>query len=314
MGYIVNQKVSFLGSGFMGDCPGKYLIKLMKGGERVPSDASSQCPTTEYSQKRKNVKFDMTKTQLQGYVRGQFGVDLREFLKQKAEVEHLHDYEIATILGVDNAFIGKLRKRYGIRKANGFRRRFERTHGKGALSTFKEIIENPDHSLADVAKHFGFSRENARQVYKKIYGRPHTRLFRRKLQARKRKALNARMKSKRLGSLMKVTKKMKALGFSPLIRNDGSVFTIIANGHKLGFRCASRPVFVGTRRYFRISQIGGASKRYDFLICLCRNNGKSACYVIPNHAMPKHGVHLLPEARPRESKYAQFKDAWHLLA
>jgi len=255
----------------------------------------------------------MTKTQLENDVRRQFGVDLLDFLKQKTEVEHFHDYEIATILGVDNACIGKLRKRYGIRKANGFPRRFERTYGKGAIDTFKEGIEDPDRSLADVAKHFGFSRENARQVYKKIYGRPYTKAFRKKLQTRKVRALNSRMKSKKLGPLMKITKKMKALGFSPLIRNDGSVFTIIANGHKLGLRCTSRPVFVGTKRYFRISQIGGASERYDFLICLCRDNEKSACYVIPNHAMPKHGVHLLPEARPLESKYARFKDAWHLL-
>jgi hypothetical protein len=255
----------------------------------------------------------MTKAQMQDDITGQFGVDLAEFLRQKTEVEHLHDYEIATILGVDNAFIGQLRRRYGIRKANGFPRRFERTYGKGAINTFKEIIENPDHSLADVAKHFGFSRENARQVYKKIYGRPYTKVFRKKLQTRKRKALQAKMKSRRLGALTKVTRKMKALGFSPLVSNDGAVFTIVANGYKLGFRCTARPVFVGKKRYFRINQIGGACRRYDFFICLCRDNGKSACYVIPSHAMPKHGVHLLPEAHPLESKYARFKDAWHLL-
>jgi hypothetical protein len=29
--------------------------------------------------------------------------------------------------------------------------------------------------------------------------------------------------------------------------------------------------------------------------------------------MPKYGVYLLPEASPGESKYARFKEAWHLL-
>lgn len=43
---IVNEKLSFFSSAFMAGCPTKFLIKLMQGGESMPSDSSSQCPTT----------------------------------------------------------------------------------------------------------------------------------------------------------------------------------------------------------------------------------------------------------------------------
>ena len=55
------------------------------------------------------------------------------------------------------------------------------------------IIESPHSSLADVARHFGFSREYARQVYKNIYGHPYTKVYREKLEIRK----TERMKSGR---------------------------------------------------------------------------------------------------------------------
>jgi hypothetical protein len=246
-------------------------------------------------------------------VRDRFGVGLYEFIRQKVEVEHLYDYEVATNLNVDGASIGKLRKTFGITRANAFTRRFERTYGNGAVDTFKTIIEDPDNSLTDLANHFGFTRQNARQVYQKVYRRPYTEAFRTKMLARKRKRLEARMKSTRGGALIKITEKIRCLGLMPRVTNKGPAFTILANGHKLALRCTSKPLFIGSKRYFRISHGVGSNGPYDFFICVCRNNGNSLHYVIPKGAMPKSGVHLLPEAGPDESKYAQFREAWHLL-
>jgi hypothetical protein len=111
---------------------------------------------------------------LETYVKDRFGVGLCRYLEQKIELENLHDYEIASTLKVCGASISKYRKACGIKKANGFSRRFERTYGEDAVETFKKIIENPDNYLADVGRHFDFTREYARQVYKKIYGHPYT--------------------------------------------------------------------------------------------------------------------------------------------
>lgn len=251
---------------------------------------------------------------MENYVRDHFSMGLHEFVRQKVGVESLYDYEVADSLNIHGVQIGKLRRAFRIRKGNGFARRFEGRYGKGAVNKFKEIIHKPENTLADVARHFGFSREYARQIYKKVYGRPYTKVFREKSMARKHKMLNAKMKSKRLRPLMEVVKKMESLGFSPRITNDGPSFTIIANGYKLGFRCTSRPIHLRCKkRYYRISQSIGSNGHHDFLICLCGNNANTIHYVIPRHAMPKYGVYLIPEAGPCESKYAQFKEAWHLL-
>lgn len=131
----------------------------------------------------------MTTTRLETYTRKRFGMELSEFIKIKVQKENLYDYEIASALKVSSNRIGKLRKSFRIKKANTFSKRFECTYGTGSLQRFKEIIEDPENSLSDVARYFGFSRENARIVCHKIYGFPCTRIFKRKLQLRRRNSL-----------------------------------------------------------------------------------------------------------------------------
>jgi hypothetical protein len=114
------------------------------------------------------------------YVQDHFGMELFKFIKLKVEAESLHDYEIAKILNVQASYVGRLRRSFGIKKADGFPRRFERRYGLGAVETFKKIVENPDKSLSDAARHFGFSRQNAWQVYTKIFKRPYKEAHERK--------------------------------------------------------------------------------------------------------------------------------------
>jgi hypothetical protein len=115
-----------------------------------------------------------------------FGLTLYEFMRQKVEKDALYDYEIAKILRVSRGQIGKVRRELGINRSDGFPARFERRYGKESLSQFKNMIEDPAISLADVGNHFGFSREYARQVYREIHGFPYTIAYRRKRQERER--------------------------------------------------------------------------------------------------------------------------------
>jgi hypothetical protein len=234
----------------------------------------------------------MTTIQLEAYVKEQFNMELYKFIKQKVEVENLYNYELACILNVNGSFIEKLKKTFEIKKAAKFLRRFERTYGASAVKKFKKIIENPDNSLAGVARHFGFSREYARQVYKKV---------------------SSRRKPKRLELLIKVREKMESLGLTLHLRIQKHSYEILTNNYKLLLRYASTPLMIGKKRYFRITNTTGASPDFDFIICICRNNGESIHYIIPRHAMPKYRVYLLPDAGPGKSKYTRFKEAWHLL-
>lgn len=137
----------------------------------------------------------MTKRKrLESYVQARFGMDLYEFIKQKAQVDEYYDYEIASLLEVKDSMITKLRNSYGIKRATGFSRRFDRRYGKGAVERFKKMIENPTSTLDDLGRHFGFSKEYARQVYEKIYGCAYTETYKRKRLIRRQMAIAERIK------------------------------------------------------------------------------------------------------------------------
>ncbi|MEA2083436.1 MAG: hypothetical protein U9O82_04160 [Thermodesulfobacteriota bacterium] len=254
----------------------------------------------------------MITTQVELYVKKEFSIGLREFIKEKIEVENLYDYEIAGIINADSSLIGKLRKNFGIKRAAVFPRQFERKYGESAVERFKKIIEEPDKCLADVARHFGFCREYARQAYEKIYGFPYTETYRGKLAEKKRMLLDSRIKSKRVKSLIEVGKKMESKGLTVHLRILKHVHEIWTNGYKLVVRSTSTPVMIGRKRYFRIGY--KINSDYNFIICVCKDNENTIHYVIPRHALPKSGIYLIPEAGLGESKYSPFKEAWHLLA
>jgi hypothetical protein len=261
------------------------------------------------------MRFKMTRAELERNVKHRFGTGLSEFIKQKTEVDRLHDHEIAHILGVNQSRICKLRKDYGIKRANGFCRRFERTYGPGAVETFKKMIERPNTSLTDVGGHFGFTREYARHVYKKIYGRPYTEAYKRKRLIKQKKRLaERRNKSKRAGALMKVGEKMKSLGLPFNITYKGNSYSIFTNGYRLGFRISSTPTLINRKEYFRINNTIRDNEHTDFMICVCKKGTRDTHFIIPSTVMPKALVSLMPDATHEQSKYAQFKEAWHLLA
>jgi hypothetical protein len=50
------------------------------------------------------------KNNVAAYVKDDFGMELSEFIRFKVEAESLHDYEIAKILGLQPADVGRLRR------------------------------------------------------------------------------------------------------------------------------------------------------------------------------------------------------------
>jgi hypothetical protein len=251
---------------------------------------------------------------LETYVKDRFGVGLCTYLEQKVEEDNLHDYEIASTLNVCGASISKYRKACGLKKANGFSRRFERTYGDGAVETFKKIIENPDNYLADVGRHFDFTREYARQVYKKIYGHPYTVDSKnQQLQRQKTRLARTRRKSKRVEQLIKVGEKIQSIGVTYNLPDRGRSNMILANGYRLGLRRSSKPILIRKMQYFRFNNGTRTNKHFDFFVCLCRTKKGDVYFIIPSSVMPRTVVYLLPERTATQSKYAQFKEAWHLL-
>ena len=257
----------------------------------------------------------MKKTELESYVKKSFNVTIKDFMKQRVESDGLFDREIANKLYVSIPTVRKLRKWYGIKRADPFFRQFERNHGPGAVRRFKDIVEDPSSSLADVGRYFGFTREYARQIYKKIYGVPYTGTYKKKILLRKSKADSLKFPSSRLMHIKKIKDKIATMGLDPAIVVEAKSYVLMTNNNlRVAVLRNSKLRQIRNKNYFPLNIVSKQMQDCDFFILYHFNNGDSTCYVIPNEIMPKKGSMIQVSSEDTDSKYARFKDAWHLLA
>ena len=248
-------------------------------------------------------------------IREAFCIDPYSFLKEKVEEEGLFDYEIANLLKVSSAWIGKLRKALGLSNSRKFLRRFEQRYGQGSVRIFKEIIEEPENSLSDVVRHFGFTREYARHAYEKIYGRPYTLHHQKKLiQRKKNKDYQKMLRSKRMSSFMNIQQKLRALGLVSQVIKRGRSYIMAVNGHKIAIKLSMRPIKINGKPYYHFTNVGCVTIDCDFFICICKRKTQSFHFVIPGKAMPKSTLSIKDPTDPEPGKYLQYLEAWDLLA
>ncbi len=239
--------------------------------------------------------------------------ELKELLKKQVQEEGLFDYEIAAQLRVHPTLVSRIRKSLGLSKNKRFVRRFEQKYGKGAVDTFRRMVKDPEKSLSDVARHFGFTREYARHVYSKIYGQPYSVEHKKKLLARRKKRIEEKSQaSKRMRVLRRVREKMSSHGISTDVKRRGRASLILSNGCKVALKISSSPVTINQRQYFHFNNNGCSCPDCDFFICICMHENKETHYVIPAHAMPKTTLSILHPSS-HNTKYAQYKEAWELL-
>lgn len=213
--------------------------------------------------------------------------------------------------------LGKLEtfvcNRCKIQRVNRFKKRFERRYGEGTVDKFKRMIAKPDSSLADVGRYFGFSREYSRQVYEKTHGYPYSNEYLRKKLLRKQHKIESQKISNRFIVASSIVDKLKSIGFHPFIIKERGRYRILLGTYKLGFRMTTKSITAGEKKHFRFTGATSANLDTDFIICVCQSETRTDYYVIPSDAIPKYGVCLLQNAAPDQSKYASYKNAWHLL-
>jgi len=256
----------------------------------------------------------MKETELESYVKKSFNMTIKDFMKQRVEGDGLFDREIADILDVSVPTVRKLRKWYGIKRANPFFRQFERNYGPGAVRRFKGIIEDSSSSLADVGRQFGFTREYARQIYKKIYGVPYTETFKKKILLRRSKADLLKFSSSRLMHVKKIKDKITTMGLDPTIVVEAKSYVLMTNNNlSVAVLYTSKLRQIRNKKYFYVGAISKQRRGRDFFILSYVNNGDSGYYIIPNKYMPKEGTMIAISPNNTNGKYTRFKDAWHLL-
>jgi hypothetical protein len=88
---------------------------------------------------------------------------------------------------------------------------------------------------------------------------------------------------------------------------------ILTNGYRLGLRSSSKPILIRKMQYFRFNSGSRSNEDFDFFVCLCRTERGDVYFIIPSSIMPRTVVYLLPGGTLKQSKYAQFKEAWYLV-
>ncbi|HUV59098.1 MAG TPA: helix-turn-helix transcriptional regulator [Desulfatiglandales bacterium] len=244
-----------------------------------------------------------------------FDMPIQDLMQQVIEINGLLiDREIINIPDVNIPTICKLRKQYGIKRADSSLRRLERRYGPGFVMRFKSIIEDPSSSLADVGRHFGFSREYVRRIFKKIYRLPYTEIYKKKILLRRLKADSLKLSSGRLMYVKKVKDKITNMGLGPKILIEAKSYFLLTNNNlRVTVLHSSKLRQIGNKKYFYVNVINKQKQGCDFFILSYLNNGDRSCYIIPNECMPKRGALIMISSNNTNGKYSRFKDAWHLL-
>jgi hypothetical protein len=154
--------------------------------------------------------------------------------------------------------------------------------------------------------------EYARQVYEQIYGYPYTDTFKKKTLERKYR-LKKPVKKPRIEYLREVREYMRSLGIASRIVMEGTVYRMTSRDFMLDVRISAKPLLVTHKQYFRIAYPKGTVSNSYFFICLCETQEERIHYIIPGKDMPETGICLIPQAKPHESKYTKFKEAWDRL-
>jgi len=196
----------------------------------------------------------MKKPVLESYVKRSFHLTLKDFMKQRIERDGLSIPTVRT-----------LRKEYGIKRADSSLRRFESTYGPGAVRRFKDIIEDPCTSLADVGRSFGFTRENARRIYHKIYGSPYTEAHQKKMLLRRSKPDVLQCPSRR--------DKMTSMGLEPTVVVRAKSHCLVTNNNvRVAVLYSSKLRQIGNKKYLPVSAITKQRRDCDFfIVSYCHN-------------------------------------------
>ena len=252
--------------------------------------------------------------ELETYVNRSFHMTIKDLMIQRVQRDGLIDKEIANMLHVSIPTVRKLKRSYGIKKTDFSLKRFEERYGPGSVKRFKYIIEDSSSSLADVGRHFGFTRENARQIYKKIYRSPYTEAYKKKLLLRRLQTDALKFSSNRLMHLKNVKDKITNMGLDPKILIEAKARVLVTNNDlRVKVLHSSKLRHIGNKKYLYVSVLSKYKQDYDFFILSYLDKGDNGYYIIPNEHMPKEGTMIAVSSNNTVGKYKRFKDAWHLL-
>jgi hypothetical protein len=120
--------------------------------------------------------------------------------------------------------------------------------------------------------------------------------------------------ARRWQAALAIQEKLEAMGLDTAIVRKRDGLQILVDAYRLALRLSSSHFKVGKKEYCRFSLSNSQFKRRcDFFVCVFQTGKEVTHYIIPRRFMPKSGFSVAVEATEKESKYAFFREAWHLV-
>jgi len=230
-----------------------------------------------------------------------FGKPICEVLRDLLEAEY-YDYEIANILQIQVKHILTFRHQCKLKKANTARRRFREQYGPDAVERFKQIATDPLCTLTSIAEYFGFSRSNASIAYHGLFGKPYSDLKNAKSRARSQDRLKSRTSYEIARQAAKLLKR-QGLKSEMVLNEVGRIN--LKSDHFWIKPMRLRQHKIGNQKYFSLHSTSGGC---DFILGV---HSSKIVYVFPISVLPGGRINI--PTGDRESKYRQYRDAFHLL-
>lgn len=218
------------------------------------------------------------------------------------------------------------------------RKRLIERYGREIINDLKAVKTQQYWNLTEVGKKYGFSREYARRLFKKVFGKSVTKYEKAKTVKRtaeiksmncandpRHKMANYKGGHPKAGAKAEllVFNKCKELGFDVEIPCN-QVYDLKINGFNVDVKSSSRE-----QKMLKKGQVGNRSSYYyfgtrprqhaqcDFYVC--HAIPIDTFYIIPKQIMAPTGCHIRANNIryrayiPKRVDYDQYKEAWHLL-
>ena len=212
-----------------------------------------------------------------------------------------------------------------VESMDSFRQRLVQRYGQDVVNDL-ETVKNKDKSnLRGIAAKYGFSREYARQIFKRLFGFSYTACLKAKISERREKVIKTlydpekkliRYKEESLRYKGAIGEKLcmdicRTIGYEIAVcRESTATIDLVINGCKCEVKTAYIPFGKQKTHYYRFSARPSQLEKADYFVCYIYPLNKF--YVIPASEVKAEAIYI-PEHITTSSKYYKYDSAWHLL-
>jgi hypothetical protein len=206
-----------------------------------------------------------------------------------------------------------------------FRERLVERYGQAIVNDYEAVRDKDKINLQSIADKYGFSREYARQTFKRLFGFDYTTCLKAKMSKRRERIIKTvhdpekkliRYKEGSLQYKGAIGEKLcldicRAIGYEIAVcRESTPTIDLVINGFKCEVKTAYIPFGKQKTKHYRFTALPSQRNQADYFVCYIYPLNKF--YVIPASEFQSLSIYI-PEHIATSSKYFKYYSAWHVL-